>query len=199
MLRDRMPVEITRETEQRLRRYAELLLVWTRRINLISAADQPHIWTRHVQDSLRLVPYMPADAARAIDLGSGAGLPGLVLAIATGIPFDLVEADHRKSAFIREAARSTAAPVKVHTVRIEDCTMAPAPLITARALAPLDKLLALATPLLAPGGTMLFLKGARAPEEIEAARHHWRFDCVAHGADHPVLAITNPHRVPAHA
>jgi 16S rRNA (guanine527-N7)-methyltransferase len=194
-----MPASLTPETEQRLKAYAELLLTWTRRINLISAADQPHIWARHIQDSLRLVPHIPANTTRAIDLGAGAGLPGLILAIATGIPFDLIESDRRKAAFLTEAARITNAPAKIHPVRIEDCAIAPAPLITARALAPLEKLLALASPLLAPGGTMLFLKGARAPEEIEAARHHWTFDCVTHGAGSPILAITNVARVPAHA
>jgi 16S rRNA (guanine527-N7)-methyltransferase len=199
MLRDAMPSPLTPETELRLTAYAELLLTWTQRINLISQADQPHIWTRHIADSLRLLPHIPPNTTRAIDLGSGAGLPGLILAIATGIPFDLVESDRRKAAFLGEAARITHAPAKIHGLRIEDATIAPAPLITARALAPLDKLLTLATPLLAPGGTMLFLKGARAPEEIEAARLHWTFECATHGADHPILAITSPQRVHAHA
>jgi 16S rRNA (guanine527-N7)-methyltransferase len=194
-----MPAQLTPETEQRLQAYSQLLLTWTRRINLISAADQPHIWTRHIHDSLRLIPHIPEGTTRAIDLGSGAGLPGLVLAIATGIQFDLIESDRRKAAFLLEAARVTGAPAKIHPTRIEDTAIPPAPLITARALAPLEKLLALATPLLAPGGTMLFLKGARAPEEIAAARQTWTFDCAIHGEDHPILAITNPHRAHAHA
>ncbi len=110
---------------------------------------------------------------RAIDLGSGAGFPGLVLAIATGVPFDLVEADQRKAAFLREAARQTGAPVRVHAVRIEAAAIAPAPLVTARALAPLPKLLALAAPLLAPGGTCLFLKGANVQAELTEAAAQW--------------------------
>ena len=199
MLREPMPASLTPETEQRLDAYAALLLTWTRRINLISTADQPHLRTRHIEDSLRLLQHIPPGTARSIDLGSGAGLPGLVLAIATGIPFDLVESDRRKAAFLQEAARITATPATVHATRIEDCALAPAPLVTARALAPLDKLLTLAAPLLAPGGTMLFLKGARATEEIAAARHHWSFDCATHGADHPILAITNVTQAPAHA
>ncbi len=189
----------------RLRAYAGLLDAWTRRINLVSAADRGSIWSRHVLDSLRLLPLIPPGAARAIDLGSGAGLPGLVLAIATGIPFDLVESDRRKAAFLGEAARLTAAPVTVHAARIEAVSLAPfslapAPLVTARALAPLPALLALAAPLLAPGGTMLFPKGARAGEELEAARAAgWRFDAAAAGpAEGPVLVLGPVRRVPAH-
>ena len=157
------------DTEDRLRAYADLLATWTRRINLVAPADIPHIRSRHIEDSLRLVPLIPPSATHAIDLGSGAGLPGLVLAIATGLPFHLVESDRRKAAFLREAARITQAPATIHNTRIEALDLPPAPLLTARALAPLPALLALATPHLAPGGTMLFPKGARAAEEIAAA------------------------------
>ena len=190
--------------EDRLRAYADLLAIWTRRINLISTTDHASIWTRHVQDSLRLLPLIPPGTSRGIDLGSGGGLPGLVLAIASGIPFDLVESDRRKCAFLMEAARLTRAPVQVHTIRIEACTLNPAPLVTARALAPLPGLLALAAPLLAAGGTMLFPKGARAAAELEAARAGWTFDLRTEGpADSPVLVFRNPARkdpakVPAH-
>ena len=191
------------QTIERLQTYATLLATWTRRINLIAPADIPHIWPRHIEDSLRLLPLIspgiPPGAARAIDLGSGAGLPGLVLAIATGIPFDLVEADQRKAAFLREAARLTAAPATIYPVRIETCTLPPAPLVTARALAPLSQLLPLAAPLLAPGGRMLFPKGARAAAEIAAARETWSFTLETHGAEHPVLAITAPTRLRQHA
>jgi 16S rRNA (guanine527-N7)-methyltransferase len=195
----RMPGDLTPETEQRLRAYAALLATWTRRINLVSSADQAHIWTRHVLDSLRLVPLIPPGTARAIDLGSGAGLPGLILAIVTGIPVDLVESDRRKAAFLMEAARVTAAPARVHAVRIEACGLVPAPLVMARALAPLDTLLSLASPLLAPGGTLLFPKGVRAAEEIAAARTRWSFDLAEDGTATPVLSIRNPQRATADA
>ncbi len=193
------PATLPPETLARLRAYAALLATWTKRINLVSAADQPHIWTRHIEDSLRLVPLIPPGTARAIDLGSGAGLPGLVLAIATGIPFDLVESDRRKAAFLAEAARLTRAPVRVHAARIESCAVDPAPLVTARALAPLSALLALAAPLLAPGGLMLLPKGARAGHEIEAARHEWSFETNRDGPqDSPILLLRNP-RARVHA
>ena len=191
------PPPVSCETRDRLRAYAALLEKWTATINLVSAADRGHIWSRHVEDSLRLLPFIPPGATRGADLGSGAGLPGLVLAIASGLPFDLVESDQRKAAFLREAARVTAAPVQVHAVRIEASALPPAPLVTARALAPLSQLLALAAPLLAPGGTALFPKGARAAEELEQARRTWRMDATLHtmpGLPGAILAITGLRR-----
>ncbi len=159
--------------EARLRLFAGLVEKWSAKINLVSKADALHIWTRHVQDSLRLLPHIPAGIGRATDLGSGAGFPGMVLCIASGIPFDLIESDQRKAAFLMEAARQTGAPAKIHNMRIETAKLAPAGLITARALAPLDKLLALATPLLAPGGICLFPKGRGVADELTAARALW--------------------------
>ena len=190
------PPSLPHDVYDRLRAYAGLLATWTRRINLVSAADRGAIWPRHVEDCLRLRASMPPGAERGIDLGSGAGLPGLVLAIATGVWFDLIEADQRKAAFLREAARLTGAPVRVHAVRIEHADVAPAPLVTARALAPLPRLLGLAAPLLAAGGTMLAPKGARSAEELRAARAGWSFGADAAGTpDSPVLVITNPVRI----
>ena len=112
--------------------------------------------------------------SHAIDLGSGAGLPGLVLAIATGKPFDLVEADQRKAAFLREATRATRAPVTIHAGRIESLKcFAPAPVITARALAPLPILLGWGIRFLAPGGICIFPKGRSADAELTAAAAQW--------------------------
>jgi len=147
--------------------------MWNRRINLIGRADEPHLWARHIEDSLQLIPLLPAGLARAIDLGAGAGFPGLVIALATGIPFDLVESDQRKATFLREATRVTATPVTVHAVRIEDAKIAPAGLVTARALAPLPQLVALAHRFMAPGGVLLFPKGFTAEQELTAARATW--------------------------
>ncbi len=165
-------------TEDRLRQFAGLVEKWSPRINLVSRADLPHLWTRHVQDSLRLMAVIPAGTDRVIDLGSGAGFPGLVLAIATGIAFELVEADARKAAFLKEAARQTQAPVRVHQARIETLALAPARLITARALAPLDRLVGLAAPLLAQDGICLFPKGRNADLELTAARTLWHMDAT---------------------
>jgi 16S rRNA (guanine527-N7)-methyltransferase len=122
-----------------------------------------------------------------------------VLAIATGVQFDLIESDQRKAAFLREAVRITGAPAQIHASRIESARVASAPLITARALAPLPKLLALAAPLLTPGGTCLFLKGANVAAELTdaAAQWHMRVDSIpsrtAPGAR--ILRITDLSRV----
>jgi len=194
------PLTVSRETLDRLHAYAALLEKWTAAINLVGAADRGQIWSRHVQDSLSLLPLIPPGTARGMDLGSGAGLPGLVLAIATGIPFDLVESDRRKAVFLQEAARITAAPVQVHAARIEALALPPAQLVTARALAPLDALLAYAAPLLAPGGTALFPKGANAAAELEQARRNWDMQVVEHaspGQPGVILAITGLQRIQA--
>ena len=161
------------ENRAALRQFAELLLRWNASVNLIGRSDAHHLWTRHIADSLQLgcTGTLPP---RAIDLGSGAGFPGLVLAIAFGTKFDLVEQDQRKAAFLREAARVTGAPVTVHATDILHATLEPAPLVTARALAPVAKLLGYAAPLLMPDGECLFLKGRTVDAELAEAEQHWR-------------------------
>jgi 16S rRNA (guanine527-N7)-methyltransferase len=165
--------EVPRETLLSLERLSSLLIRWNRTVNLISPGDEPLLWERHIEDSLQLVPLIDPLPDHAIDLGAGAGFPGLILAIATGVAFGLIEADQRKAAFLREAIRITGAPARVHAVRIESANLSPAPLITARALAPLPKLLDLAAPLLAPGGHCLFLKGANVQAELTNAGAQW--------------------------
>ena len=164
---------VSRETHGRLIEFVACLLRWNRTVNLISKADENDIWQRHVQDSLQLTSLMNPCPDRAIDLGSGGGFPGLVLCIATGVPFDLVEADQRKAAFLREAARLTQTPAYIHAARAETLVLEPAAIVTARALARLPQLLALAARFVAPGGACLFLKGASAKEELTAAATQW--------------------------
>ncbi len=166
--------DVSRETEERLQTFCALLLTWNARINLIARGDEPNLRRRHVEDSLALIPVLPESPSHAIDLGSGGGFPGIILAIATNIPFHLVESDQRKAAFLREAARATAAPVTVHATRIEAAKPPPAPLVTARALAPLPLLLAWATPHLAPGGVCVFPKGRTVDDELTLARQQWQ-------------------------
>jgi 16S rRNA (guanine527-N7)-methyltransferase len=194
-----MSNEVPRETLLALERFSALLLRWNRTVNLISPRDEPQLWERHIADSLQLVPLIDPLPDRAIDLGSGAGFPGLILAIATGMPFDLIEADQRKAAFLREAIRITGAPARIHGVRIESAKLAPAPLITARALAPLPKLLDLASPRLASGGHCLFLKGANVQTELThaAAQWHMQVECLpSRTAPHAcILRISNLNRV----
>jgi 16S rRNA (guanine527-N7)-methyltransferase len=165
---------VSRETRRRLDAFVELLVAWNARINLIGPPSDPTaIWERHIADSLQLVPLLPAGINRAIDLGSGAGFPGLILAAVTGIAFDLIESDQRKAAFLAEAVHRLSAPARVHACRAEFAQVPPAPLLTARALAPLPKLLDVAAPLLTPDGRCLFPKGATADAELTAAARQW--------------------------
>ncbi len=159
--------------DARLHRFVDLLLRWNASLNLIAARDASSVWERHVADSLQLVPLMPPGITRASDLGTGGGFPGLVLAIATNVAFDLVESDRRKAAFLRTAVLETGAPATVHACRIEDAVLPPTRLVTARALAPLPRLLPLAARLLADDGTCLLLKGAKVETELTAAAKDW--------------------------
>ncbi|MDQ2762834.1 MAG: 16S rRNA (guanine(527)-N(7))-methyltransferase RsmG [Pseudomonadota bacterium] len=159
--------------DARLRGFAKLLLRWNATLNLIAARDAPVVWERHIADSLQLVPLLPPAVTRGVDLGSGGGFPGLVLAIATGVAFDLIESDRRKASFLRTAVLETGAPATVHCCRIEDATVLAAALVTARALAPLPRLLPLAARFLTSGGTCLLLKGAKVDEELAEADRDW--------------------------
>ena len=178
----------------RLRQFEDLLLRWNATLNLIAARDSTVVWDRHIADSLQLVGLMPAGIDRAIDLGTGGGFPGLVLAIATGVRFDLIESDQRKAAFLRTAVLATEAPATVHCCRIEDAAVPSAPLVTARALAPLPRLLPLAARLVADGGVCLLLKGAKVEQELAQAARDWTMSVdrtpSRTGADGMVLRIS---------
>lgn len=165
--------ELVPDHADRLRLYVEVLQRWNRAINLVGRRDMADVWERHIQDSLQLGTIGWPLPARAIDLGSGAGFPGLILSIAFGLPVDLIEEDQRKAAFLREAARVTGARAVVHAVKIEMAKIPPAPLVTARALAPLHRLLSYAAPLLTPEGECWFLKGTTVDAELAEAAAHW--------------------------
>lgn len=181
---------VSRETLDHLIVYKELLEKWQRRINLVGPATLAEIWVRHFLDSAQLYPLLVAalkgrrGPAVLFDLGSGAGFPGLVLALmarGAGLPLELhlVEADRRKAAFLAEVCRATglARAVIIHGERIERLVLDRLPradIVTARALAPLATLLDLAAPLLAPHGIALFLKGAKAGDELTHAGKHWK-------------------------
>jgi 16S rRNA (guanine527-N7)-methyltransferase len=173
---------VSRETEARLDRFVALLQDWQRRMNLVAPSTLPRLWTRHIADSLQLLPLAPA-ALTWIDLGSGAGFPGLVLAIALadrlGATVHLVESDTRKAAFLREAARITAAPAEIHPQRIEDFVRATPErfdVVTARALAPLPRLLGYAAPLIEKGAQGLLLKGQDVEVELTESAKYWRLE-----------------------
>lgn len=158
---------------ERLQTFAELLARWNTRINLIAPMDLPHVWERHILDSMQLAALLPETWEDLVDLGSGAGFPGIVLAIVTGRRVHLVEPDQRKGAFLREAVRATGVEAQVHPLRAEHVRLPPAAVITARAVAPLHRLLALAAPMLAPDGVCLFPKGRTVEDELTAASREW--------------------------
>lgn len=157
----------------RLDRFAALLLRWNAKINLIARSDETALWPRHILDSAQLAPLLPPAPGTLIDLGSGAGFPGLVLAILTQWRVHLVESDLRKAAFLREAARETGADVTIHPLRAETLRIDSAQVVTARALTSLAGLLPLAAPLLARDGICLFPKGRSASDELTAVSAQW--------------------------
>lgn len=164
-------LSVTPEVLDRLQRYADLLVKWQARINLVGPSTLATLWERHMLDSAQLAGHLPPGPV--LDLGSGAGFPGLVLAIMRGGPVHLVESDGRKCAFLREVARVTGADAVVHNVRIESLAPFPVAAITARALAPLAKLLEMGEKFLHPAVHCLFLKGRGGEEELTEARKDW--------------------------
>ncbi len=164
---------VSRETLERLTAYAELLVKWQARINLVGPDTLPELWRRHFLDSAQLFRLIPAGAKRLVDLGSGAGFPGLVLAVMGAPDVHLVESDARKCAFLREAARITGTTVTVVNRRIEQAPPLGADVVTARALAPLSRLLDWARPHLGEGAVCLFLKGRSCEDELTRASKDW--------------------------
>jgi len=165
-------LDLPAETRARFQLYGELLAKWQRRINLVGNRTLADMWRRHFLDSAQLAPLLPTGAT-VIDLGSGAGFPGLVLALLHDGPVHLVESDARKCAFLREADRVTEAGAIIHVGRIEALDLPPADVVTARALAALDVLLGYAEPLLKPDGFCLFAKGQKAAEELTGIGKSW--------------------------
>jgi 16S rRNA (guanine527-N7)-methyltransferase len=168
----------------RLDKYAALLTEWQSRINLVAPSTLPRLWTRHIADSLQLLRHAP-DAKTWIDLGSGAGFPGIPIACALaqtpGAEVHLVESNGKKTAFLREAVRMTAVPGQVHAERIENYGESYAgktDVVTARALAPLNSLLDQAFPFIANGAIGLFLKGQDIEAELTDSSKRWSVEAT---------------------
>lgn len=193
-------LDVSCETRDRLNAFVQHLKRWTAAINLIRNVDEDTIWMRHVVDSAQLLLHVPNDARTWIDLGSGGGLPGLVCAIVVQErpqcpTFTLVEADTRKAIFLRETARALDLPVRVWTARAETCPAQPFDVISARALAPLLRLLPIASRFCHAGTTCLFPKGKTARQELTEARRAWHIDteCLPSvtDSDGVILKITS--------
>jgi 16S rRNA (guanine527-N7)-methyltransferase len=190
--------KVPRETIHKLTRYADLLAHWQKSTNLVAASTLPSLWSRHFADSCQLLT-LAQNARLWLDLGSGAGFPGLVVAILeAGRPvfrMHLVESNRKKCAFLAEVARATEAPVEIHAMRIEDLAESAdrfgPDVVSARALAPLPRLFELASPFFGPGTRGLFLKGEEAEAEIEGARDSWEFAARLH----PSLTSAKSHIV----
>jgi 16S rRNA (guanine527-N7)-methyltransferase len=158
----------------RLAAYLDLLIHWQRRLNLVGASTLADPWRRHILDSQQLAPLLPEGALAVTDLGSGAGFPGLVLAILTPAQVTLVDSDQRKAAFLAAAARVSAADATIACRRMETLAVASADVVTARACAPLTRLLPLIARILRPGGLALLLKGQTGQVELTEAEKHWK-------------------------
>jgi 16S rRNA (guanine527-N7)-methyltransferase len=170
---------VSRETLDRLDRFVAVLLEWQRRMNLIASSTEPKLWTRHIAESLQLLALAP-QARIWVDLGSGAGFPGVVIACALadrpGARVHLVERSTKKAAFLREAVHATSSPAEVHAVRLEDFVenlSVPVDVVTARALAPLAALMTATYPLLKIGTLGLFPKGQDVDAELTEATKCW--------------------------
>ena len=162
--------DVSRETLASLSAYVALVEKWQPRINLVSAATLQNIWHRHIFDSAQLLPHMPAVPAykrcQILDIGSGAGFPGLVLAILGAGDVQLVEADHRKAVFMQTVIRELGLSARVINQRIETVPACQPDVITSRALAAMPKLMSLIAPQRHDGLTCLFLKGASVDGEL---------------------------------
>ncbi len=178
--------DVSRETEARLERFIELLFKWNSHMNLVGAGEIQRLRQRHIADSLQLLDFIPTGATSFLDIGSGAGFPGLILAMALhewpDARFTLIESNGKKCAFLREAARVTDIRVEVLNRRIESFRPGEikVDILTARALAPLDKLLGFVQPFLGINSRCLFLKGQYVDEELTRASKCWNITAQIH-------------------
>lgn len=173
----RAKADVSRETFEQLEIYANLLKAWNKRINLVSPKSLEKLWTRHFLDSAQLY-HMGGGAKHWVDLGSGGGFPGAVIAIIAGdgMKTTLIESDQRKASFLRAVARETKS-FEVIAARIEEAEPQNADVVSARALAPLSILLDYVSRHLREGGRAILPKGRKAKMETRDALEHWRFDC----------------------
>lgn len=174
-------VSVSRETMTALEAFAAEVRRWTTTVNLVARGGVEDLWGRHVVDSAQVFAACPADARLWVDLGSGGGFPGVVVALLArehrpNLRVTLIESDQRKAAFLRQVTRTLGLEAQVLASRVEAVPPQSADVVSARALAPLSELLGLAAPHLKPSGVALFLKGARHAEEVAAARTAWMFD-----------------------
>jgi len=176
-------LDVSRETIAKLRAYADLIIRWNPKINLVAPSTIPELWQRHIVDSAQIFTHAPRGARHWVDIGSGGGLPGLVCAVLAQdvMPqcrFSLIESDQRKCAFLMTAARELGLTVAVLAKRAEAVAPQQADIVSARALAPLPVLLGLVCRHLQPDGVALLPKGKNHEQELAAARAEWQFNAT---------------------
>jgi len=170
-------LQVPQGTREKLTRYEALLKSWSEKFNLVAASTLPHIWTRHFLDSAQLWPLLPPKTRILVDMGSGAGFPGLVLSI-MGVPeVHLIESTGKKVTFLRTVVDELGLNVTVHQARAEKIRDVEADVVTARALSSMPELLSLAKPFMGKESVALFLKGSKADAELTEAAKYWTFDC----------------------
>lgn len=182
---------VSRETFLLMERYAALLLKWNKSINLIAASTEEELWQRHIEDAWQLAQFLPpaSSAPKILDMGSGAGLPGVILCM-LGYQVVMVESDMRKCVFIQEALRELGLQAEVKQQRIETLDAGKFDIVTARALAPLSQLITYAMPHLGITGQCLFPKGKQYSIELADARKSWQFTERIHPSQcHPQSVI----------
>ena len=192
---EKYDINVSRETLHRLNLYHDLIIKWQKTINLVSGSTLNDIWERHIIDSAQIYELIDPDKP-IVDLGSGAGFPGLVLAMMGAEQMHLIESDQRKSTFLREAARITNTIIRVHNERIENLSDVVPSYITARACAPITTLLTISSHFYTPDTKYLFLKGKNYTKELDEAKEHWEFDFTVlpskiNKNDGVILVITN--------
>lgn len=199
--------DVSRETRERLCLYADRLTEWNRRINLVSPGDLGLLWSRHIADCAQLVAFARTNNAVWLDIGSGSGLPGMVIAILVHGHghVHLVESNHKKAAFLLNVVTETGAPATVHACRIEELhgALTDVDIVTARAVAPLPRLLQMSEPWLSGRARSLFQKGRDYRAELETCSDAWAFHLLVHpsrtDSGGAILEISGLRRAPVAA
>ncbi len=195
---------VSRETVERLDEYGALLVRWNQHVNLVARTTLPDLWRRHIVDSAQLYMHAPKHAKSWVDIGAGAGLPGLVVAcvaeeLNADLKVTLIESDARKCAFLSEASRRLSLSARTLNARIEEASPQSAAVVSARALAPLSQLLPLVARHMAPDGVALLPKGRSYRQEVDAALVSWSFSYEIHPSrtsqDSVILKLESPPRV----
>ena len=193
-------VSVSRETYERLKSYQELLLKWQTKINLIGPDTVTDVWQRHFIDSIQLWPLLKNPKAKSVDLGSGAGFPGMVLAILGASDMHLIESDGKKVVFLKEVARLTQTPITIHQNRIEELSIANVETIFSRACSPLSTLFSYAENYVSRETICLFHKGKNCSKELLDSQLEWLFDCSIHPSitesQSGIVEVTNLRKKP---